>query len=40
MGWNSTGTMQDSADYKGDPAQPITDPLQMVLSEYRHELIG
>ena len=32
--------MRDSADYKGDPGLPITDPLQMVLSEYRHELSG
>jgi hypothetical protein len=32
--------MQDSADYKGDPGVAITDPLQMVFSEYRHELSG
>ncbi|HEV8083865.1 MAG TPA: RagB/SusD family nutrient uptake outer membrane protein [Chitinophagaceae bacterium] len=32
--------IQDSADYKGNPGIPITDPLQMVLSEYRHELAG
>lgn len=32
--------MKDSADYKGDPGVTITDPLQMVLSEYRHELSG
>ena len=32
--------MQDSANYDGAPGQPITDPLQMVLSEYRHELTG
>jgi len=40
--WSGTApaTIQDSADYKGDPGQPITDPLQMVLSEYRHELSG
>ncbi len=39
--WGGTApAMQDSADYKGDPGQPITDPLQMVLSEYRHELSG
>lgn len=40
--WGGTApaVMQDSADYKGDPGQPITDPLQMVLSEYRHELSG
>lgn len=40
--WGGTAptVMQDSADYKGDPGQPITDPLQRVLSEYRHELSG
>jgi hypothetical protein len=40
--WGGTApaVMQDSADYKGDPGKPITDPLQMVLSEYRHELAG
>jgi len=40
--WGGTApaVIQDSADYKGDPGQPITDPLQMVLSEYRHELSG
>jgi hypothetical protein len=32
--------MKDSADYKGDPGVAITDPIQMVLSEYRHELSG
>jgi hypothetical protein len=32
--------MQDSANFDGTPGQPITDPLQMVLSEYRHELSG
>jgi len=32
--------MKDSANYDGTPGQPITDPLQMVLSEYRHELSG
>lgn len=40
--WGGTAptVMQDSANYKGDPGVPITDPLQMVLSEYRHELSG
>jgi starch-binding outer membrane protein, SusD/RagB family len=40
--WGGTApaVIQDSADYKGDPGQPIVDPLQMVLSEYRHELSG
>jgi hypothetical protein len=32
--------MADSANFDGTPGQPITDPLQMVLSEYRHELAG
>ena len=32
--------IQDSAKYDGTLGQPITDPLQMVLSEYRHELSG
>ena len=36
----SPAIMQDSANYDGTPGQPITDPLQMVLSEYRHELTG
>ena len=42
--WGGAGkapaVMQDSADYKGAPGVAITDPLQMVLSEYRHELSG
>jgi len=40
--WGGTapGIMQDGANYNGTPALPITDPLQMVLSEYRHELAG
>ncbi len=33
-------TMKDSANYNGTPGVTITDPLQMVLSEYRHELSG
>jgi len=32
--------VQDGLTYDGKPTQPITDPLQMVLSEYRHELTG
>ena len=38
--WGGTApaVMRDSANYDGTPGQPITDPLQMVLSEYRHEL--
>ncbi len=44
-GLNNSGTaapavMADSANFDGTPGQPITDPLQMVLSEYRHELSG
>lgn len=42
--WGGTGmapaVMQDGANFNGTPAAPITDPLQMVLSEYRHELTG
>jgi hypothetical protein len=40
--WGGTAPviMQDGANYDGTPAAPITDPLQMVLSEYRHELTG
>jgi len=32
--------MQDGLNFDGSPSTPITDPLQMVLSEYRHELSG
>jgi hypothetical protein len=32
--------MKDSANFDGTPGVAITDPLQMVLSEYRHELAG
>ncbi|HEX6428734.1 MAG TPA: RagB/SusD family nutrient uptake outer membrane protein [Niastella sp.] len=40
--WGGTAPaiMKDSANFDGTPGQPITDPLQMVLSEYRHELSG
>jgi starch-binding outer membrane protein, SusD/RagB family len=40
--WGGTApaTIQDSANYDGTPGVAITDPLQMVLSEYRHELTG
>ncbi len=40
--WGGTAPaeMKDSANFDGTPGQPITDPLQMVLSEYRHELTG
>lgn len=42
--WGGTGkapaVMQDGLTYDGKPSTPITDPLQMVYSEYRHELTG
>ncbi|MDQ6761154.1 MAG: RagB/SusD family nutrient uptake outer membrane protein [Bacteroidota bacterium] len=42
--WGGAGTapavMQDSAKFDGTPGSIISDPLQMVLSEYRHELSG
>lgn len=39
-GGSSPAVMQDGLTWDGKPATPITDPLQMVLSEYRHELTG
>jgi hypothetical protein len=38
--WGGTAptVVQDGLTWNGQPTQPITDPLQMVLSEYRHEL--
>jgi hypothetical protein len=40
--WGGTApaVMQDGMNYDGSPSAPITDPLQQVLSEYRHELTG
>ena len=42
--WGGPGkapaVMQDGLTWDGKPSQPITDPMQMVLSEYRHELTG
>jgi starch-binding outer membrane protein, SusD/RagB family len=42
--WGGPGlapaVMQDGLRYNGTAATPITDPLQQVLSEYRHELTG
>jgi hypothetical protein len=40
--WGGTAPaiMKDSANFDGTPGVAITDPLQMVLSEYRHELAG
>jgi len=40
FGGVAPAVMQDGARYDGTPAAPITDPLQMVFSEYRHELSG
>jgi hypothetical protein len=40
FGGTAPAIMQDGAKYDGTPAAPITDPLQMVYSEYRHELSG
>ncbi len=39
-GGSAPAVMQDGLNYNGTPSTPITDPLQMVLSEYRHELTG
>jgi hypothetical protein len=39
-GGSSPAVMQDGANFDGSPSSPITDPLQMVYSEYRHELTG
>ena len=38
--WGGTApaVMQDGLTWDGKPTAPITDPLQMVYSEYRHEL--
>lgn len=40
--WGGTApaVMQDGLTWDGKATQPITDPMQMVLSEYRHELTG
>ncbi|MBS1933690.1 MAG: RagB/SusD family nutrient uptake outer membrane protein [Bacteroidetes bacterium] len=40
--WGGTApvVMQDGLTWDGKPTTPITDPMQMVLSEYRHELTG
>lgn len=40
--WGGTAPLviKDSANYDGTPGVAITDPLQMVLGEYRHELSG
>ena len=40
--WGGTAPdiIKDSANFDGTPGVAISDPLQMVLSEYRHELTG
>ncbi len=40
MGWKCARSNAGWRPLRWHPAQPITDPLQMVLSEYRHELSG
>ncbi len=40
FGGTAPAVMQDGLNYDGTASAPITDPLQMVLSEYRHELSG
>ena len=40
FGGAAPAVMQDGLTYDGKPTQAITDPMQMVLSEYRHELTG
>ncbi|MCS3733210.1 RagB/SusD family nutrient uptake outer membrane protein [Mucilaginibacter dorajii] len=40
FGGTAPAVMQDGLTFDGKPTSPITDPLQMVLSEYRHELTG
>jgi hypothetical protein len=40
FGGVAPAVMSDGANYDGTPGAPITDPLQMVYSEYRHELSG
>jgi len=40
FGGTAPAIMQDGARFDGTPAPVITDPLQMVFSEYRHELSG
>jgi len=39
-GGEAPEVMQDGANFDGSASTPITDPLQMVYSEYRHELTG
>jgi hypothetical protein len=39
-GGSAPSVIQDGLNWNGTPSTPITDPLEMVLSEYRHELTG
>ena len=39
-GGSAPSVIQDGLNWNGTPSSPITDPLEMVLSEYRHELTG
>jgi len=39
-GSEAPAVMQDGLTYDGKATQPIVDPMQQVLSEYRHELSG
>ncbi|HEY8783274.1 MAG TPA: RagB/SusD family nutrient uptake outer membrane protein [Mucilaginibacter sp.] len=39
-GGAAPAVVQDGANFDGSASAPITDPLQIVLSEYRHELTG
>ena len=40
FGGTAPAVMQDALKFDGTATTPIIDPLQMVLSEYRHELTG
>lgn len=40
FGGKAPNVMKDGLTWDGKPAPAITDPMQMVLSEYRHELTG
>ncbi|HZX60063.1 MAG TPA: RagB/SusD family nutrient uptake outer membrane protein [Mucilaginibacter sp.] len=40
FGGSAPAVMQDGLNFDGTASTPITDPLQMVYSEYRHELTG
>lgn len=40
FGGSAPAVMKDGLTFDGKPTTAITDPMQMVLSEYRHELTG